>query len=995
MKQRRAVRSQASAEQRFNEVAQVHLAGSLEKAISGYREVISLANDYAPAHNNLGTLLAQRGDLESASTHFHRAVELQPDYAEAVHNLGLAFVQRNQASEAIGHLHRAVELGPNRAEWWLDFANALLTEHRNEEALIAFDRAINIAPDSLVALSNRALALRGLHRPAEAIAACEAALTRDPSYFDALNNLSIIYKEQRKFPAARETIVRALVASPGNPAARTNLAVLDMELDQHESALVTARDLVRDHPEFPEAWNILGNLAHEQGELTEAESMHQHAIALDPRNSNANWNLSVLWLLAGDFARGLPQYEMRKHLTSLPFNRRHFSKPEWDGSPLAARCIFIHSEQGIGDLIQFSRYTKVLKRLGAGRIILECPTDIADLMRTVAGVDEVVSAGDPIPVFDVHCYLMSLPWHCGTTLANIPAEARYLEAPRSTAVQALGPHTGERRVGLAWAGNPIHQRDKIRSIPLARLAPLLNAPNTRYFSLQKGASTADLSSVPEARDVVNLDRALRSFSDTAAIIEELDLVITVDTSVAHLAAALGKPTWLLLPKVPDWRWMIGRDDSPWYPSMRLIRQTVRRDWDGVVARVRSMLDEWQPASQPVTGTFAGLPTAATAPRAVDFVEIDWPCGPGSGWGTYGMHLAVELEDIGHARPVLLQPPVFSADETTQGTRLKDMAHATPDGHGNATVRLVALGNGLMGAASKAVQSGTRQAGVVFFEDTAIDAPMIARSRIYDLIVTGSTFNAELLKAFGIAPVAMVLQGVDPLLFHPAPRKGRFGDRFVVFSGGKLEFRKGQDIVIAAFRQLLDSHPDALLVTAWHNHWPSTMVDIDAMGYVQGLPSSQCGRMQTTVWLAANGIPSRNVLDLGLQPQAALAQVLRECTVAAFPNRCEGGTNLVAMEAMASGIPTVLSANSGHLNLIGADTCFALEQQADIQVRSSLYRSTWGWGESTPDELCAVLHYIADHPDDAHRVGAHGARLLGELPWSRQAAFMLSALEAIQ
>jgi tetratricopeptide (TPR) repeat protein/glycosyltransferase involved in cell wall biosynthesis len=982
----------------FDAAVRLHLAGNVEGALAAYRAVLADFPDLAAAHNNAGSLLAQSGRFDEARAYFAQAVDLQPEYAEARHNLGLALSQSARATDAIVELQRAVDAEPQRAPWWGDLGNALLSEQRYAEALAAFDRALQRAPHDVPTTANRAIALRGLRRHDEAAAACEAALAINPRYLDALSNLGVIYKEQRRFDDARRAFQRALTVAPGFPTAMVNLAVLEMELDQHEAAEEVANAIIRDHPEFAEAWNVLGNCALERGDFDRAEALHLQTLALEPENRNAQWNLAVIWLLRGDFARGLPQYEARLRLVSVLFDRKQFKEPAWDGSPLDGRTLLVHAEQGIGDTVQYARYAKLLKTQGAGRILLECQPAIAEVVASAAGIDVVIPQGQPIPAFDVHCYLMSLPLLCGTTPETIPAEARYLAAPPRTAATSVTAAPGERRVGVVWAGNPIHQRDRIRSIPLAQLAPLFTTPRTRFFSLQKGPAAAELSSVEAAAAVVNLDPVLETFADTAAVIEALDLVITVDTSVAHLAAALGKPTWILVPLVPDFRWMLDRDDSPWYPTVRLLRQRSRRDWGEVIARACALLEAWTPAvgtledaAPPVRASIVSMPTA---PRALRYVELDWQVGLGSGWGTYGMHLALQLARLGRAAPVLVEPPVRSGISAETERALVAMPRAAPADSAHHTARLTALGNGLVGAERPAAPRGARRVGIVFFEDTAIDAAMIERSRAYDLIVAGSTFNAELLKAFGIGPVVTVLQGVDPTVFHAAPRAGRFGQRPVVFSGGKLEFRKGQDIVVAAFRELLATHPDALLVTAWHNHWPATMVGIDAMGHVHGLPEVRDGVMHTTAWLAANGIPERNVLDLGLQTQAAVAAVVRECTVAVFPNRCEGGTNLVAMEAMAAGIPVILSANSGHLNLIGANTCFVLERQDEVTVRSPLYRSMWGWGESHPGELCAQMEHVIAHPEKARDVAANGAGLLAELPWSRQAELLLDQLEAL-
>jgi glycosyltransferase involved in cell wall biosynthesis len=374
------------------------------------------------------------------------------------------------------------------------------------------------------------------------------------------------------------------------------------------------------------------------------------------------------------------------------------------------------------------------------------------------------------------------------------------------------------------------------------------------------------------------------------------------------------------------------------------------------------------------------------------VEISWPIGTSTGWGTYGLHLALALHHSSRAEPVLGEAPLLQGLGPLAERRVREMRRTAALTDTSSAIRLSALGNHVLGAPRIGQCAVARNVGVIFFEDTALDADALARARVHDLMIAGSTWNAEWLKALGVPNVRMVLQGVDPSLFHEAPRTGIFGDRFLIFTGGKLEYRKGQDIVVEAFRRFQAKHADAMLVTAWHNHWPQTMEGIDAAGYVRGTPAVRNGRCEITEWLIANGVRADAILDLGLQSHALIAQALREMHVALFPNRCEGGTNLVAMEAMACGVPTILSANTGHLNLIGRDTCFPLVHQRPVTARTPLYRGTAGWGESDPEEIVSLLELAYHDRAEARRRGAEGAALLAQLSWNTQANVLLRTLE---
>lgn len=973
---------------RFDAAVQCHLDGDFDAALEGYDEIITKWPGYAEAHNNAGSIRAERGQHDTAIAHFQRAVELQPAYADAHHNLGLALYQSGAAADAVAALRHATHLSGDRAVWYTDLGNALVDEQRFDEALESYDRALRLAPADLVAVSNRALALRGLRRHPEAAAACEAALAMRGDHLDSMSNLGIIYKEMRNFTAARAIFDRGLALAPGHATLRVNLAVLLMEMGRTDAAAEIAEKLVAEQPHLVEPWNVLHYCSFERGDFARAEECTREAMRRDPSDRNANWNSAVHTLLHGDLAEGFRQFESRKRLVSVVFSSRRYAAPEWDGSPLEGRSIFVHAEQGLGDAIQFVRYAKLLKARGAGRVIVECSPTATALLHGVEGVDELVVPGTPLPPFDVHAYLMSLPLLLRTTLANIPADVPYLAAPSRAVAEFVRTTGAGLRVGLAWAGNPSHQRDLVRSLSLETLAPMFGAEGVTFFSLQKGPAARQLSTLQGA-NIVDLDPQLSDLADTAAAINELDLVIAVDTAVAHLAGALGKPVWVLLPHVPDWRWMLAREDSPWYPTMRLFRQPAVTAWAPAIASVARELSALARANAP-RRIVKIVPTAAPARRPV---EISWPIGTSTGWGTYGLHLALALHVSSSAEPVLGEAPMLEGLGPLAERRVREMRRATATADSSSTTRLTALGNHVLGAPRIGQAAVARNAGVIFFEDTALDAEALARANAYDLMIAGSTWNAEMLKALGVANVRLVLQGVDPSLFHRAPRTGIFGDRFLVFTGGKLEYRKGQDIVVEAFRRFQAKHTDAMLVTAWHNHWPQTMAGIDGAGYVRGMPDVRNGRCEVAAWLVANGVRADAILDLGLQSHAVIAQALREMHVALFPNRCEGGTNLVAMEAMACGVPVILSANTGHLNLIGRDTCFPLVHQAPVTVRTLLYRGTAGWGESDPEEIVSLLELAYHDREEALRRGAEGAALLAQLSWNTQANVLLRTLDS--
>lgn len=395
----------------------------------------------------------------------------------------------------------------------------------------------------------------------------------------------------------------------------------------------------------------------------------------------------------------------------------------------------------------------------------------------------------------------------------------------------------------------------------------------------------------------------------------------------------------------------------------------------------------------------------TAPTPVghpDALVLDWPIGGGTGWGTFGLNLALELARRG-IRPLLFLPPATDLHPLHRHRLRRPIAEqrelaAALTGAGSATIEcdepvLRALGNGFQGHPASARLRGACDVGLIFFEDTRLDPDALARAARFDLIVAGSEWNAAVLRAHGIDRVRAIPQGIDPTIFHPAPRSGAFEDRFVIFSGGKLEYRKGQDLVIAAFRRFRQRHPEALLVTAWHNPWPQTMVGLDAAGHVRGLPEVDArGRLAISAWLHANGLPDGSFVDLGRMANVQLAGALREADVAIFPNRCEGGTNLVAMEAMACGVPCILAANTGQRDLLRPDASYALERQRPVRGGCPLFAGYDGWGESDVEEIVERLEEVWRDRTRARKVGAAAARMMHEAwTWTRQVERLLDAL----
>jgi tetratricopeptide (TPR) repeat protein len=420
-----------------------------------------------------------------------------------------------------------------------------------------------------------------------AIAICSTNV----SYYNNLGNALV---DAGQLDEAIAVYRQAMVLSPQFASAHYNMGVALERKRQLDEAIAAYRQAIRLQPDFAEAHNNLGNALIDKGQLDEAMAACRRAIALKGDYAEAHRNLSVALLVRGDLQQAWEEYEWRWKCKDSLSPQGNLAQPRWDGRPLEDRALLLYAEQGLGDALQFVRYVPLVEQRG-GRIILECQAELQRLFQTIAGRCQIVARGQPLGAFDLHCPLLSLPRVFGTTLANVPNDVPYLHADAEEAGRwrsRLAEHSPLVKVGLGWAGNPRNRTDRSRSINLARLAPLGQVPGVRFFSLQKGAAAAEAKTPPHGMELVDWTEDLKDFADTAALIAKLDLVIAVDTAVAHLAGAMGRPVWTLLPFVPDWRWLLEREDSPWYPSMRLFRQPSVGDWDSVIARVAEALSLW-------------------------------------------------------------------------------------------------------------------------------------------------------------------------------------------------------------------------------------------------------------------------------------------------------------------------------------------------------------------------------------------------------------------
>ncbi len=531
-------------------------------------------------HHNLGNILRARDRPAEALSCYEHAIALAPESVDTLYNLGNICLDLGRAERALAFFERALRLRPDAFELHNNFGTALQHLGRLDEAVACYRRALALRPDAVETLDNLAAALRAQGQLDAAQSCYERALALRPKRVESHIGLGVVLRDRGLLEEAVARYERALALMPDHPETRNNLGVALVDLGRPEEATAHYERALAARPDRAETHNNLGIALGRQRRHGEALACYGRALALKPGYAEAHFNRSHALLLTGQLDEGWQEYEWRFAVARYD---RKFDRPLWSGKPLAGQSILIHAEQGFGDTLQFVRFVPIVAERG-GRVVLEVPEPLVRLIRTVAGVSQVVAAGDPLPGFDCHCPLLSLPRVLQTNLATIPAAVPYLSVPAEAAAawaERIATAPG-RRVGIVWAGTTVG------AIDLRVLRPLWEVAGISWFSLQVGDRSRDISLL-DGLQIADLSPWLADFAETAAAVRHLDLVISVDTSVAHLAGALGRPTWLVLPYAPDWRWLLDRQDSPWYPTARLFRQKKAGDWSCAAGEVAAAL----------------------------------------------------------------------------------------------------------------------------------------------------------------------------------------------------------------------------------------------------------------------------------------------------------------------------------------------------------------------------------------------------------------------
>ena len=574
-----------------------HSLGQLNDAENYWRRALTRNPDDVDVNNNVGMLLKAVKRFPEAEAVFRRALAMRPDHADARANLGDLLLEMKRFPEAEAAYLRTLEIRPGQAKVHGNLGVLLYETKRFIEAEEAYRRALAIEPEYAEAHANLGHLLHETKRYAEAEAAWRRTLEIRPDHVKAHSNLGALLSETKRFSEAEAAYRQALAIQPDYADAHHNLGNLLKGLKRFPEAEAAYRKALAIRPDDVETHANLGNLLYETKRFREAEAAYRRALSIHPDNAGARLSLGLLLLHTRRFAEGWALYEARydEKNSSTGVRKPAFGYPQWQGESLAGKSIAILCEQGLGDSIQFVRYLPLVKARGARHITLICPQALRALFEAIDGADVVLVSAEiaSMPVHDCWAFLLSLPLHLASTPDSVPGTAAYVQPTtvRLGAWKARLPASGL-RVGLVWKGSPTHGNDRNRSLPaLAALAPLWDVPGITFVSLQKGQGEDEATTPPPGQPLTHVGTDINDFADSAAIIAQMDLVICVDTAIAHLAGALGKPCWVLLPRVgTDWRWLEDRNDSPWYPqTMRLFRQSDQDDWAPTILAVAEAL----------------------------------------------------------------------------------------------------------------------------------------------------------------------------------------------------------------------------------------------------------------------------------------------------------------------------------------------------------------------------------------------------------------------
>jgi tetratricopeptide (TPR) repeat protein/glycosyltransferase involved in cell wall biosynthesis len=941
-----------------------------EAALEEYQETLKLNPTHVEALLNSGAAFAELNKDEQAERCYNLVLKLSPDNQKALTNLGNLKLKKENFKEAEKLYQSVINLDGEDEVHHYNLGNCFLKEQHYEKALDAYKKSLKINPKYLPALNNMGLSLSKLGALQEAIHIYFKALAVADNKAEIYFNIAKCYQEIGKNLEAISLYTKAVDLDPNLIGAYVNIGDILLEKGQAKEAEKYYRLVSEDKEVLMYYYNKIGLEMLSEKNFNKALRYFDIALSTNDDNPDIHYNKSHIYLLEGEFDKGWREYEWRVKRKDFP--KRNLSKPILSNEhQVDGKTILVYDEQGIGDSIQFARYLSLLKEKNA-KIIFECYDVLMCIYKNFNFIDRLIEHNNEEPKieYDYQISLLSLPNYFGTTLETIPGNVPYIFADNNL-VNRWSEILNERenlKIGLVWRGRPTHGNDKNRSSSLKEFSVLFSIKGIKFYSLQKGEGINEIDDF--AGSIINLNDKINDLADTAAIISNLDLVITVDTSIAHLAGAMGKEVWVLIPYLPDWRWLIDRQDSPWYPSMKLFRQDKPKDWEGVLKNIdrelKKIVDEKERESSFRTNVTI-QPSIETIDPEINKRKLYLGLSSTGdfGWGIVNKYLKKELSD---------KIEIYSLEEKglPSAEELKD-----------AKVFQLLMNNDFNPLFQV---RGKENFGYTVFENELTDNS-IENARNYDIIFTASSWCERIMNEKGINNTEVLIQGVDPKIFFPVEHRTN-ENLFVIFSGGKFELRKGQDIVLKAIQILQQKYKDIILINAWYNLWPQTMISMQKSKFINfSISGKNWLEIMHNIY-QLNNLDENRIFTLPLTNNQIMRDVYIKTDLGLFPNRCEGGTNLVMMEYMACGKPVVASFNTGHKDILKKNNSLRLLNMNEFLLYNEKNEVIARWEEPTLDEIIYQIEFAYNNRDEIKKLGKQAAMDMLNFTWTETANVLL-------
>ena len=954
-----------------------------EEALIFYKKALEVNPFLSEAHNNIAIIYKEMGKYDEAESSFRKAIRIKPDNNNAISNLSKITIVKDSSTEgrkvneliqnedytgAEKLLLKLLERNPENFALLNYLGIVYFRLKKYDKASGYFKKILSLKEDDAETIYNLGVCYQYLEDNEQALKYYKKTIELKPDNVEALNNIGLIYAGLKDIAEAEKYYVLALRNNPVYTNSLLNLGGIKLNSDKFEEAMEYFSKALslflkdnNNNSKLSMAYTNIGLLHYRLKNINESLKYFNLATKNDPDNIIAHYNKAEALLIKGHYEEGWKEYEWR--IDRKEFGKRKFNKITEPGNNLRNKRVLVFAEQGLGDAIQFVRYIPFLKESGC-YVIFECGKEMHQLIQNFRGIDEVIERDltkEPAVEYDFAIPLLSLPLYLKVYAPDIPFSMPYIKAERKLInkwSEIINEHD-KLKVGIIWAGSPTHTNDRNRSVKLRQLATLFEVEGTNFYSLQKGIPAI------QAKDyllmIADLSDGINSFADTAAIIENLDLIITVDTSVAHLAGAMGKKTWVLLPFVPDWRWMEEGENTAWYPAMRLYRQPSFRDWDSVFLRLKKDLIELV-NNKKLNVSRLGI---SAVNKNDQKLYLGLASGENYGWGVCSKYLKRELSKMLNI------------------INIEEHAELLKTGEVNGTMFHALNNNDFSGLYNV---KGNKNIGYTFFE-YELSQKALKNAVNYDIILGGSSWNARKLKERGVENTGVLIQGVDPELFYPGD-KIKNNDLFVIFSGGKFELRKGQDLVLKAIKILQQKYSEIILINAWYNLWPDTMHSMGISKHIKYEYKGETWKNFMVNICRINDIDGDRIFTLPITPNKKLRDLYLSSDIGLFPNRCEGGTNLVMMEYMACGKPVIASYNSGHKDILTKENSIRLERMHEFKLFGEDKSLTADWEEPDLDEIIAKLEYAYFNRDEIKQTGKNAGEFMKKYTWENTAETLI-------